>query len=371
MLKVAIDNGALEEGHRVRGIGFYSRNLVEGLSLLKSQVRVDVFSFFSEPSRVNRYDIAHYPYYDLFFNTLLTPFKIPTVVTIHDVIPLIYPKQYPKGIKGSIAFYKQKKALKAVSAIITDTQTSKKDIVRFLDVEEKKINVIYLAASRSYKIIKDRKILESVIKKYGLPQKFILYVGDINYNKNLINLIRAIRKVGLKLVIVGKSALDISENNNLNDIRGPRDYLRYYLGKVHPEITHFKKLAKEFEKAGVLRLGFISNEDLAAIYNLATFYVQPSYYEGFGLPPLEAMASGCPVLISKTQALVEVCGDASITFDQKQGSRDLANKLSEIVKDKKLQRELSERGIRHAARYSWEKAALETLEVYKKLVKPK
>ena len=139
--------------------------------------------------------------------------------------------------------------------------------------------------------------------------------------------------------------------------------------KQHPETAHFKDLINEIElNKNVLRLGFVSNEDLVVIYNLATVYCQPSFYEGFGLPVLEAMASGCPVVASKTQALVEVSGDMPIFFDP-QDFNDMANKINLIFENKILRESLVKDGIRHSKNFSWSKVGEETIDIYKKVLK--
>ena len=301
-MKVGIHLGGVRGGHEVRGIGVHTSELMRALRILRyKDIRISKF----EPKE--KYDLVHYTFFKPFSFSL--PFRKPAkkvVLTIHDLIPLIYPEHYPAGIKGNLIFLIQKLLIKKnVDAIITISETSKKDICRFLGIDPSKIHVIYLAPKEIFKRIADSE--KRIVKeKYNLPDSFALYVGDVNYNKNIPGLITVCKHSNIPLVIVGKQAKDI-ENQNLN----------------HPELMHLKGL----NWSNVTRLGFVPDEDLAVIYNLAEVYIQPSFYEGFALPPLEAKACGTWVIATKIQAHTEILD----------GKRD----------------------------YSWEKTARQTLEVYK------
>ena len=328
-LKIAIDSFPLTSGHKVRGVGFYTKNLIEALGK-----QVDAVDFTT--TDLKRYDVIHYPYLDLFAHTLPIAKSTKTVVTVHDVIPLVYPKHYPPGIRGKLNFYLQKYSLGSVSAIITDTETSKKDICRFLGIKPEKIHVIYLAPRPIFKPITDSQSLITVRKKYDLPPTFALYVGDVNYNKNIPNLIKACELARIPLVIVGKQAKEGKDGS---------------LGLSHPELMHLQNL----NWGNVITCGFVPDDDLAAIYSSATVYVQPSFYEGFGFPVLEAIACGTPVVAAKTQSLVEIAEGAAIFADPKD-PKDIARGMKNPIKNPVLPRN-----------YSWEKTAKETLGVYAKI----
>lgn len=368
MIKVAIDSSPIESGHKVRGVGFYANNLINALGKGDKNVSVEAINFSQKD--LKEFDVAHY----LFFNPFYISFKltsgVKTVVTIHDLTPLVYPKHYPPGIRGKIRFLVQKMMLKKVSGVITDTEASKKDIVRFLGIKEDKINVVHLAPQNGIKEISTKSELNRVKKKYKLPEKFVLYVGDVNYNKNLHVLVHACKKAELPLVIVGKQALEISEGGMvmLDQIKGPMDMARFILGKPHPENAHYARMAHHFKnkKNKIKCVGFIPASDLTVFYSLASLYCQPSLYEGFGLPLLEAMKAGCPVVASQTQALVEVGGKGAVYFDPK-SSDEAAKKIRRIVEDKSFREKLKERGRENLRRFSWEKTATETLEVYRNL----
>ena len=199
-------------------------------------------NFFSKLSEIRNVDLIHYPYFDLFKETLEIS-DIPTAVTIHDTTPLIFPDTYPPGIRGRQAFDKQKKALKNVQAIITDSEASKKDIVKYLEISSSKVFSIHLAPAGHFKKIIDKKLLLKIKEKYSLPEKFALFVGDVNYNKNILSIIKATKEVEMPLVICGKQAVDIEDSiNSTRIISGPRDLIRFMMGRPHPEVAHFKNI---------------------------------------------------------------------------------------------------------------------------------
>ncbi len=328
-MKIVIDSGPLSSGHKVRGVGWYTGELIKALD-----EKVEAVDF--NNADLSKYNIVHYPYFSLYQRTL--PLRKPAskvVVTIHDLIPLIYPKHYPPGIKGSINFSLQKRALGYVDAIITDSETSKKDIVRFLRVPPEKIHVVYLAARTIFKKL-DSPRLNEVKRKYGLPKEFVLYVGDINYNKNIPNLIKACEIAKMELVICGKQAMEI-ENLDLN----------------HPELSHLRSVISKLKK--IKRLGFVPDEDLVAIYNLANVYCQPSLYEGFGLPAVEAVSCKTPLIAARTQALVEILQGAAIFIDPTSPEKMAASFVKRVTKPT-LPR-----------KYSWSITASKTYDVYESL----
>ncbi len=384
-IKVAIDTGPLTSGHAVRGIGVNTKLLIEYLSKISKawppsvvkEVEVDAVDFKSVD--LSKYDIAHYQSFNPFFVNLPFFKKTKTVITIHDLIPLIYPKHYPPGLKGKIKFNLNKFLVRRADAIITISETSKKDIVRFLGVRPEKVHVIYLApkpiykkilASGAGKKITNGRLLREVSKKYGLPEKFVLYVGDVNYNKNIPTLIKACKIAEIPLVIVGKQAMDIeTQGMGINDIKGIKDWVRFVLNKPHPELAHFKQILKAFDISNnIKRLGFVPDEDLVTIYNLAAVYCQPSFYEGFGIPVVEAMACGTPVVASRTQALVEVVGDGALFVDPKD-PEGFANKFKRIIEDEKLRNKYIHNGKEVVKKYSWQNTAKGTMAVYETLVK--
>lgn len=346
-MKIAIDSGPLVTGHAIRGIGAHTKLLIEHLEKIED-VKVDVIDF--SKNDLSKYDIAHYSSFNPFFLTL--PFRKPTkrvVLTIHDLIPLIYPEHYPPGIRGRLNFFIQKILIKNVDAIITISETSKKDITRFLGIPQEKIHVIHLAPRKIFKPITGHRSLATVQKKFGLPNFFVLYVGDVNYNKNLFGLATACKLAGIPLVIVGKQAK--SEE----------------IDRKHIENRPFVRFLHKFGgDSSIIRVGFVPDSDLAVIYNLATLYCQPSFYEGFGLAVLEAFASGCPVIASKVQALVEIGEPACVFFDPKD-PKDMAEKILEVKNNEILRNQLINTGFEIVKKFSWKKTAKETANVYRKV----
>lgn len=363
-MKVAIDTGPLTSGHSVRGIGRYTKEL---LSALKTK-GVDV-----SRADLSEYDVVHFTSFKPFEISL--PFKKPKntkfVLTMYDLVPLIYPDRYPAGIRGKIKFLINKYLIKRnVDLIITISETSKKDICKFLGIEPKKIKVIYLAPGSVFKKLKIKNLELKIAKQYALPDRFALYVGDVNYNKNIPTLVKACAKLKLPLVICGKQAADVEVlSMDIANLKGPRDWLRYLFGKPHPEIAHYRELSSDFKRnKNIIRLGYVPDSDLVAIYNLASVYVQPSFYEGFGLPVLEAIACQTPVVASKTQALVEIAQAAAVFFDPKD-NKDLAKKIKKILEDKTLRSQLRSAGLKVVKNYSWKKTADETLRSYEEIFK--
>jgi len=350
-MKVAIDISPLASGHKFRGIGVYTKNLVESLRKCKPpELKVETVEA-GEVDVLGKIDLIHYPYFDLFFATL--PLKKPakTVVTIHDVTPLVFPKHFPPGLKGKIKFLIQKASLGGVSAVITDSQNSKGDIVRYLAYPKEKIYVVPLAPGETFREIKDQQALTLTKRKYKLPERFVLYVGDVSYHKNVGFLVKACKALKIPVILVGKQAAQ-------------EDF-----DKTHIENQPLATLIKEYGKdSDVLRPGFVEDEELAAIYNLASLYCQPSLYEGFGLPVLEAMACGCPVVAAKAASLPEICNGAALMVDPRDYN-NIARGVKRVLGEKSLRRRLVKNGFAQAKKFSWEKTARETIKVYEQVAK--
>lgn len=347
-MRIGIDISPLSSGHKVRGVGFYLKHLKSAMEKYFPQ---ENYIFFQEgedfPTDI---DVVHYPYFDPFSLSLTRNKKQKTVVTVHDLTPLVMKKDFPVGIKGRLRWEMQKRVLRGVDAIITDSEASKKDIVRLVGVSQKKVSVVYLAAGESFKRLSNiQQLTSNISKKYHLPGKFVLYVGDATPNKNVPMLLQACIKKNMPLVLAGKALASSDFDHN------------------HPwnkDLVHIEKLAKE--NKNILRLGFVSDEDLVAIYNLATIFVFPSRMEGFGLPILEAMACGCPVVCGKVSSLPEVAGEAAYFVDIRSVDA-LAEGIEKVFDDSQLQKELSEKGLEQVKKFSWKKTAEETMEVYKKV----
>jgi len=336
MIKIGFVTSPLTSGHAVRGVGYYTQRLFHALSIQCSRFNVQLFEI-KNPLDVSHWklDIVHYPFFDFYTNTLSIIRNTKTIVTIHDLIPLEFPEHFPPGIRGSINLKLQKLSLNAIDGVITDSYASVKAIHQYLGIDHTKIKLIYLAADDHFKPIKDKQKLNAVAKKYNLPQRFVLYVGDVNWNKNIPGLIEACKLSKLSLVLVGKHAQEV-EKLDLN----------------HPELRHLKTVDWQF----ALRLGFVPDEDMPALYNLAAVYCQASFAEGFGLPVLEAMACGTQVACSNTHSLPEIAGDAAEYFNP----YDQTTIAKAITKSLTTKHDV----VSQASKFSWEKTASKTLEVY-------
>ncbi len=353
-MRVAIDISPLQTGHKVRGAGFYLDNLKKAL---EKYFPNNEYTFFTRGDKLpGKVELVHFPYFEPFFLALPIYKKYKTVVTVHDLTPIVFKERFPRGIKGEIKWQMQRYALKKANAIITDSQSSKKDIVKYVGVNASRVHVIYLAAGEDFQRFKTEDVrLKMVREKYKLPERFVLYVGDVTWNKNLPRLMEAVKTAGLPLVMVGKALAseDYDRNNPWN-----KD-----LNTVNQITEELTTKNKEL----VTKLGFVPTEDLAAIYNLATIFVMPSLYEGFGLPVLEAMASGCPVITTKEGSLGEVAGDAAFYVDAYK-TENIAEGLEKVFEDEKLRKELSQKGLERVKEFSWKKTAKDTLDVYQKVL---
>jgi glycosyltransferase involved in cell wall biosynthesis len=345
-MKVQINISRLHPVAFQRGVGFYTFNLFKALNNLK-----DGHQYLLEKKRKREVqaDLIHYPYFDPFFLTLPRQRSKPTIVTIHDLIPLKFPRHYPSGIKGKIKWQIQRGLVKKVSAIITDSQNSKKDIIDIISFPPEKIFPIYLAAGKEFRKLEIGNWKLEIKEKYHLPENFLLYVGDLNWNKNLKAMMIAFKKLkikNLKMVFIGRAFKD----------------------EKLDELEELKGLMRELKLENDVRfLGFIPTRDLVAIYNLATLHVQPSFSEGFGLPVLEAMSCGCPVLCSNQASLPEVGGPGVEYFNPyKKG--DLVKKLNLLLANKDKLKEFRLKGLKQAKDFSWKKTALATRKVYEKVL---
>lgn len=342
-MRIAIISGASKTKDAFRGIGVHTNELIKALNNEikdKNDIEIDL-----KVNKSKHYDVVHFTSFKPFAISfpITKPKNTKFVLTIHDLIPLIYPKIYKPGIKGKLNFLINKFLIRMyVDEIITISETSKKDICRFLKINPKIVHVIYLASKEEYKKI-------DMPKTYKLPKEFVFYYGDINYNKNIPTLVRACEKLNILLVIAGKQAKEL-ENMDLN----------------HPELVHLKPVYETLiDPDKVKRLGYITDKEANDILNLASCLVQPSFYEGFGFAITHAFKAGCPVIAGKTQVLVEVGGEACLYFDT-QSVDDLVEKISDVLSSDELKEKLVKEGFLRIKKFSWEKAAKETLMIYEK-----
>lgn len=349
-MKIGIDISPLESGHflqhRVRGTGYYLTNLKDSLEKYFPENK---YIYFKQGEKLDSdLDLIHIPYFEPFFITLPIFNKFKKVVTVHDLTPLVFKDKFPSGIKGKVKWEIQKKSLKKFDAIITDSISSKNDIEKFVKTDPKKVHVIHLAAASNYKLIKN--LDKNIFKKYKLPEKFLLYVGDATWNKNLPNLIKAVNKTEYNLVIVGKAF-----TNDEYDKNNPWNH----------DLYEAQVLAGS--NKNIFPLGFVPDEDLIKIYNCATAFIMPSFYEGFGLPILEAMASSCPVITTKKGSLEEIADSAAYFIDPYDVDNIISG-IKDVMEKRDLRKALTEKGIKNSEKFTWKKTAFETMQVYKNII---
>lgn len=348
-MKIAIDISPLHTGHKVRGVGFYVERLQSALTANFPQLQ---FFFFSDPEDIPPdTDIVHYPYFDPFHLTLPKKMNYKIVVTIHDLTPLVFPRNFPSGIRGRLRWEIQKRRLGNVDAVITDSKASKKDILRLTKLSSSNVHTVYLSAGEEFKrIAHDAVLWENIRKKYSLPEKFVLYVGDVTWNKNVPRLIEAVQKAHIPLVMVGKAFVhkEFDENNVWN-----------------ADLVRVKGLVKGDKNISLV--GFVPTEDLVLLYNMASVFVWPSVYEGFGMPILEAMQCGCPVITSDEGCMPEIAGESAYYF-KGYDTESLSESISTVYHSEKLQKELIIKGFMQAKKFSWIKTAEQTVDVYKKVM---
>jgi glycosyltransferase involved in cell wall biosynthesis len=345
MLKVRIDTTPLENGSSIRGVGVYTRFLIAALRRKKDLQLVE--------DQKEDVDLIHYPFFDLFFPTLPLLKSTPLVVTIHDVIPLLFPNYYRSGKKGKVAFYRQFLAVRKAQAIITDSEASKKDIVKYLKLPETKVHVVYLAGNPEIQKV-NSKVVEETRHTLKLPQKYILYVGDINYNKNIPQLIKSLKYLpeDVHLVCVGRNfrEQDIPEWHWIET--------QLAMSDVANRVTFINAIESN------------DLQTLSAIYSGAECLVQPSLYEGFGLPVLEAMQCKTPVVCAKNSSLTEVGGEHVQYVET--DAESIGEGVNKVLSYSNYKREsVVKAAYDWSQQFSWQKTATETVKIYESAIKKK
>jgi glycosyltransferase involved in cell wall biosynthesis len=289
-------------------------------------------------------DLYHVPY----FAPPLLP-RTPTVATIYDVIPMRLPAYQ---LKGTVKAYMQLVSYAAhrATTIITLSQHAKQDIVDALKIPPERIRVIYAAAGDEYRPIADPTILAAARTRYGIGERYIFYLGGLDQRKNVLQLIRAFAHLYGQ---IGDPDLQLVISGNPDKQQGP----------LFPDP---RPVAADLGMNGQIVYRFIEDEDKPAIYSAASLFVFPSLYEGFGLPPLEAMSCGAPVVCSNRTSLPEVVGDAAISIDP-EDTRALTEAMHQVLTNHALQTDLRARSLRQAAQFSWHTAAQETLAIYQEV----
>lgn len=353
------------------GIGRYVFELVH--RILSIDNKNEYFLFFNDPhfeefttTRKNvkkiRVNAAHYSFDEqwkfwrllekenldlMHFTHFNAPilYRKPSVVTIHDLTLSFYPG---KKMTSPIYRFAYNLTLRSIVNravhIISASKNTKQDLVNLLNVDSNKISVVYEGASDIFRQITDKKTIQTFMNKFSLADKYLLYTGVWRSHKNLLGLIQSFKILKEKYKFAGQLA-----------ITGKEDPL-------YPEVR--ETVAQAGLKHDVKFLGFLSEEDLVLAYNGALAYVLPSFYEGFGLPILEAFKCGTPVCASNTSCIPEICGEGNaILFDPK-SPEDIAQKIAALINNPTKIAELRYRGFTREKEFSFERMANETLSIY-------
>ncbi|MGE5125114.1 MAG: glycosyltransferase family 4 protein [Betaproteobacteria bacterium] len=358
-MKIAIDVRKWND----YGIGTYVRNLVRHLARLDNETTYLLFchqadeptlrdfaenfvpvvdrspgyglrEHFSIPFKLRRLgaQLLHSPHY---VRPLLC--TIPSVVTVHDCIHLLFPQYLPNRMAFRYARFVMGTAVRRSALVYTVSQASRADILRFYPwVDPAKVQVVPNAIDTELLEDPGAEECERVRERYQIRGRFVLFAGNVKPHKNLERLIRSFARVKLQ--------------SGRNDLR---------LVLIGDDVSRYSSLRRTVEESGVRPdvrfFGFVPHRTLAALYRMAAVFAFPSLYEGFGMPPLEAMACGTPVVTSRLSSLPEVVGDGALLVDP-YNEEEIAAGIGRLLDDAELRRALVERGLARAATFSWERS---------------
>ncbi len=302
---------------------------------------VEQWKFFWKIRRENL-DTMHFPHFNL---PIL--YRRPFTVTIHDLTLTLFPMPVA-GFKKVIKFFQQiaykviiKNAVHKARKVIAVSHNTANDLKELLHTPASKIHVIHNGVNPEYTLITKPEKDHPTLKKYNITKEFILYTGVWRHHKNLPRLIKAFSKLRTKGLDI---QLVLTGNNS----------------------DRFKEIRQTIEEENVsqdvITPGFVSEKELLHLYNAALIYAFPSLYEGFGLPPLEAMKCGTPVVASNVSSIPEVCADAALYFDP-YDTDDIADKISTLYHDADLRTDMAEKGMRRANKFTWDAMAVETYKL--------
>lgn len=321
----------------------YRRENTQIIMTSKRQHRFFEELYFPENLTKDNIDIFHIPQNGIGYSK---KFNNNIIVTIHDLIPYIMPETVGKGYLQM--FLKELPyIIENSQGIITVSESSKKDILKFFPVDENKIFVTPLAADAKYHPMDKEKCSDYIKKNYNISDPFILYLGGFSPRKNVLSLIKAFAEIYDKL---------------------DQEHALVLIGESKDQECILKDFSSRQKiKSKIIFTGFASESDLPVFYNAAQCFVYPSLYEGFGLPPLEAMSCGTPVITSDISSIPEVVGDSGLLFNPLD-EKALADILLKLLTDGNLRNDLSIKGLKRSKEFSWKKTAKKTLEAYNKTI---
>lgn len=286
-------------------------------------------------------DLIHYP------ATIITPLSIslPCILTFHDMQQEFFPEFFSKNELLHRKMTYEPSARKAAK-IIVDSEFVKQTLISRYKIPENRIRVIYLGADPRFKLETDKIAVDKLKVKYHLPDKFAFYPANFWPHKNHIRLLEGLNllkqryKSNCKLVLTGG-----------------------YKGRDAEISTKVRQLGLQED---VFILGYVPNEEMPYLYSAASLLVVPSLYEGFGIPTVEAMASGCPIICSNSTCLPEIVGNAAILVNP-YNPEEIASAMHKVLDNRELRQKLIQRGLERAKNFSWRKTASQTLNVYKEV----
>lgn len=269
------------------------------------------------------------------------------VVTIHDLVPLFFPELVPRK---HLIFFKlfMKRAAHTADLIITDSEHSKRDIARYLAVPEEKIRVIYLGYDAQQQEVHDQEALQDALTRYGIRRPYLLFVGVIEPKKNLERLVDA-------FVLLRQDTADGKDLQLV--ITGGKGWFCEQL---------YHKVRELSLENHILFTGFVPDDDLPYLYSGAELFVFPSIYEGFGLPVIEAMFYGTPVVTSNVSSLPEIVGEAGVLVDP-ESPESISQGIASVLSDERQQLRMKHAGRRQAQQFSWQRTAEQTYNVYREV----
>ncbi len=264
------------------------------------------------------------------------------VLTVHDLSFLIHPEFFSVRKNFWHYFIGVKKAIKRAEAVIAVSENTKNDIVRLIGVPEEKIKVIYSGFNPEFQLLRRPPVTETVARRYGLPKNFIFFMGTIEPRKNIAGLIRAFDMISpdfedYELIIAG--------------------------GRGWKDTDVFRAFRSAKNKDKIKFLGYVGEKEKPCLYNLASLFVYPSFYEGFGFPPLEAQACRTPVVAGNISSLPEALGASALLVDPNDVNA-LAKAMKLVLRDEKLRDELTKRGLENVKRFDWKKSAEEYVKIF-------
>ena len=269
----------------------------------------------------------------------------PSVVTIHDMTFFLFPDLHTRAKRLFFPFA-IRSSVRRADALVAISESTRQDSIRLLGVSPQKIFTTQLGITGEFREAKEKDLLINIREKYDLPDLFILFVGLVEPRKNIPFLIRAFKALVVegikhKLVIAGRFGWMYQEVFNQIEELGLKDRVQF--------------------------TGYLPQDDLPMVYNLASLFVYPTKYEGFGFPALEAMACGTPVITTAISSLPEIVGDAGILVPPGD-EQALTGAMAEVLRDSTLSNQLRTRGLQRSEYFTWERTARETMKVYKQVL---